>query len=610
MTRNLLLSTLLTSTTAFGQLAPGTSAPLYDHMREVNAEWRTFGGTLPATPVRFNSDTERIAQHLHLVHAHLNSHAPEGLSATQATERAALLDALELYADAGRFPQNHVLPYRNPVFIDPHGTACAVGQLMIVSGHRDLAEHIDEALETGYLAEIIGDERFQAPVSEWATTHGFTADELAWIQPGYPPNIPWVTLGGGTNGTVDEVLVLPNGDLLVAGQFTEAGGVTCNGAVRWNGASYTAMGSLPEGVVNCAAIHDGVMYIGGSFNNGQLDLLHWTGTEWDGETVFASKWAEVTALHSHEGMLYAAGGESGFAGTDYGVKVRQGGDWAPLPGVLNGPIHALEHYEGFLTAGGSFTGAFLSTQDEILYVARYMNSGWVQIADGLDGDVFDLLVHDNALYATGDMVAMTGPYFGLASIVADLGSWTRLMPNILNYISTSPVDAPSAGRAMLVHDDRIFIVGDIYVNTLMTFGRGVIAYNGAPDDVEPLCDFMGYGNSIALLGANQLVVGGASETLENIISTDLTSGIAANNGTLVMDIFPNPAKDLVSIALPHGMRTDPNMRLTDATGRTIAVRTERTGDLLRMNVSALASGMYTIEVSGNDQVATGRLVKE
>lgn len=601
--------TLLLSATMHGQLAPDTNAPLYDHLLEVNAQWANHTPARPATPVRFAQEKDRIAQHLHLVREHLATHAPAGLSAAQATERAALLEVLDTYADAGRFPQNHVLPYRNPIFIDPQGTACAVGQLMIASGHRTLAERIDAELETGYLAEILADARFQAPVSTWATDHGFTADELAWIQPAYPPVIPWVTLGGGTNNTVNEVLTLPDGDLLVVGTFTYAGGVACQGAARWNGSGYTAMGTLPDGVVTCAVVHEGVIHVGGSFNNGSIDLLHWTGTAWEGETVFASKWAEVTALHSHNGQLYAAGSESGFAGVDHGVKVKQSGNWSPLPGVLNGPIHALEFHEDFLIAGGEFTGAFLSTQNEIMHVARYMNAGWHQVADGLDGTVHDLMVHDGALYATGMMVAMTGPYFGLASIVADQGTWAPLMPNIMNYISTSPVDAPSVAYAMLVHGGRIYIVGDFHINTPMTYGRGVMAYNGAPDDVEPLCDFMGYGNSIALLGSDQLVVGGASEVLENIISTDLTSAIAEGPPTRTVAIHPNPAKDMVSITLPGTLPAGTRARLFDATGRAIAVRVERQAEQLRMDVSTLAPGAYTVEVYGEGIRATGRLVK-
>lgn len=610
MKRHLLLLAFSAPVLAFAQLAPGTSAPLAAHMLEVNAEWRSFDVPLSATPVRFTNETERIARHLHLVRAYLASHTPEGLSASQAAERADLLNALERYADAGRFPQNHVLPYRNPIFIDPFGTACAVGQLMIESGYGDLAERIDATMETGYVAEIIADDHFAGPVGAWAQAHGFEANELAWIQPGYPPPILWSALGGGTNGTVEVTLPLANDDLLVVGSFTDAGEVACQGAARWNGTSYTALGMLPEGVVHCAVEHAGELYIGGSFNNGLIDLLRWNGTAWVGGTVFASKWAEVTALLSHDGQLYAAGGASGFAGVDYGVKVLQEGDWLPLPGMLNGPIHALDFHENYLVAGGAFTGAFLSTQNEVMHVARYMDIGWVQIADGLDGTVHDLMVHDNKLYATGDMISMIGTYFGLASIENDLAEWTRLMPNIQNYIAPSPVDAPSVARRMVVHQDRIFIAGDINAYTGLTYGRGVVAYNGAPDDVEPFCDFLGPANDIALVNGNQLVVGGASEFFHNIITTQLPTSIDSGLEPLDLGFFPNPTMDRVTITLPPNMGSTSRFRVTDATGRQVHAATRTGTGLIELDVQALSTGSYQVEVNDGSHSAIGRFVKQ
>ena len=101
-------------------------------MVEVNAEWNTQQPELRSngTMISFQNEAERIAMHLHLVREHLTEKTDKGLTADQLKERGSLLQELDRYADQGRFPQNHVLPYRNPIFIDPNGTACAVGQLM------------------------------------------------------------------------------------------------------------------------------------------------------------------------------------------------------------------------------------------------------------------------------------------------------------------------------------------------------------------------------------------------------------------------------------------------------------------------------------------------
>ncbi|MFN9275179.1 MAG: hypothetical protein ACK6D2_05535, partial [Planctomycetota bacterium] len=59
----------------------------------------------------------------------------------------------------------------------------------------------------------------------------------------------WWPLGAGVTGssgpptvtTVECMLVLPNGDLVVGGNFTTPSGVPANSIARWNGATWSAM---------------------------------------------------------------------------------------------------------------------------------------------------------------------------------------------------------------------------------------------------------------------------------------------------------------------------------------------------------------------------------
>jgi hypothetical protein len=605
MIRTLLFPLALASSATFAQLAPGRNAALIDHMREVNAEWRTrTDAVADASPVRFNNDTERIAQHLHLVRSYLAGHTPEGLSAEQADQRGELLNALELYADAGRFPQNHVLPYRNPVFIDPHNTACAVGQLMIESGHRELAERIDAEMELAYIREIKMKE-----VDEWAVEHGFTQDELAWIQPGYPPSIPWYPLGNGTNGEVSELLLLSDGDMLVAGQFTEAGEQERFHVARWNGTAYEEMGSLPEGVVNAAIEFDGHIMIGGSFNNGTADLLTWNGTSWAPSTALPGKSSAITAFHTYLGTLYAAGSRDGFAGTDHLVARRIGGDWQMVGQDLNGAIRAFATLGDDLYIGGDFTGAFLSTENDILHIARMGDASWGQVGDGLNGSVHALLVYDDKLYATGDMISEISSYFGLARIAHNAPTWEQLMPNINNYIY-SPLDGPMRGNALVEKNGEIYIGGDFYVGTLMVTGSGLAVFHGDPDAVEAYANFMGPVQDLELLGTNQLVMAGFSNGYQNIASTELTTGINDKPAKLTFSTMPNPVVDVLTVQLPATLAANAPLRVTDITGRVMEVPTERNGLQVRLNARSLAAGQYQIEVSDGASIATGKFVKQ
>jgi hypothetical protein len=60
--------------------------------------------------------------------------------------------------------------------------------------------------------------------------------------------------------------VLPNGDLVAGGDFTTAGGVPANRVARWNGSSWSAMGSgLNNAVWTLAVLPNGDLVAGGSF---------------------------------------------------------------------------------------------------------------------------------------------------------------------------------------------------------------------------------------------------------------------------------------------------------------------------------------------------------
>lgn len=143
--------------------------------------------TLVAPSQRPNEDKDfhsaaLIQEHLLSVARSLRDTDVSMLSPALRARRAFLLERLEAYAQRGVFPHNHVLPFQNPVFLDEHDTACAVGQLMIDSGHRALAERIRATNNTGYLLELDVD-----GLADWVATSGFTPIELATIQPSYGP---------------------------------------------------------------------------------------------------------------------------------------------------------------------------------------------------------------------------------------------------------------------------------------------------------------------------------------------------------------------------------------------------------------------------------------
>lgn len=88
-------------------------------------------------------EVERIQSHLKLVESLLRLQDTSHLDDNQLHNRKRNLDVLNNYWQRGEFPQNISRPNsRHPFFIDHHGVPCAVGYLIIKSGHPELAQRI------------------------------------------------------------------------------------------------------------------------------------------------------------------------------------------------------------------------------------------------------------------------------------------------------------------------------------------------------------------------------------------------------------------------------------------------------------------------------------
>lgn len=160
------------------------------------------------------SDDAAIYAHLEAVESRLRAVEVSHLAPAQQARRGELLDVLHDYRTVGVFPHNHSFePHdrpvtfpglfpdagtdRTPVFVDEHGTHCAVGYLLAVDGRDALVDRIVDGGNLRYVHEIDDPE-----LLAWAHEAGFTVDELAQIQPSYPgdpvdrDNDGWTVDGG------------------------------------------------------------------------------------------------------------------------------------------------------------------------------------------------------------------------------------------------------------------------------------------------------------------------------------------------------------------------------------------------------------------------------
>ncbi|TNE91519.1 MAG: hypothetical protein EP330_05030, partial [Deltaproteobacteria bacterium] len=98
--------------------------------------------------------------------------------AVLAERRAANIERLADYAEAGRFPLNLDQPGLAHLFMDDTGSRCGVAELVWQSGHEQLVVDTYQQRNDVVIAELaLGD-----PLSEWVAVSGLTMAEVAFIQ--------------------------------------------------------------------------------------------------------------------------------------------------------------------------------------------------------------------------------------------------------------------------------------------------------------------------------------------------------------------------------------------------------------------------------------------
>lgn len=99
----------------------------------------------------------------------------------------------------------------------------------------------------------------------------------------------WTPLGVGLRGSAATIVELANGDLVVGGSFAQAGNVAANNIARWDGSAWHALGSgvisSGGGLVRCIVpLPNGDLLVGGSFTNAggvpAVHLARWDGATW------------------------------------------------------------------------------------------------------------------------------------------------------------------------------------------------------------------------------------------------------------------------------------------------------------------------------------------
>ncbi|MEO5571417.1 MAG: T9SS type A sorting domain-containing protein [Bacteroidia bacterium] len=180
----------------------------------------------------------------------------------------------------------------------------------------------------------------------------------------------WVAINGvfasgvaGAAGFRVRAMKTFGGKLYVGGTFTTADGVTVNNIAKWDGTSWSAIGTGTNGDVNAFAVYNGDLYAGGNFTTANgVTVNHLAKISGNTFTaVGGGTNGVVNALAPYQNSLYVTGdfGTSG-AVTTQNISRWDGTSWHNLtpsiPGV-DGPGYCLTPFNGELFIGGFFAVA-------------------------------------------------------------------------------------------------------------------------------------------------------------------------------------------------------------------------------------------------------------
>ena len=296
----------------------------------------------------------------------------------------------------------------------------------------------------------------------------------------------WSQLGTGVNSGVDAI-ALNGSDVYVGGAFTMAGGSSANRVAKWDGTNWSALGSGVGSTVTTIAVSGTDVYVGGTFTNAgavsAIRIAKWNGSTWSALGTGINGTVSAVALSGTN--VYAAGNFTTAGGVNARSVARwDGNSWSAVGTGVGGGINALALSGPNLYAAGGFTAAGGSNAN---HIAKWDGNNWTPLGSGLDNAPFALSVNGTNLYVGGSFATAGGVS---ANNIArwDGATWSALSNGVYGAVPLVLALAVSGGD--LAVGGRFLGAGQVSnVNYIATWngstwsalGQGLGQLNVPPD---------------------------------------------------------------------------------------------------------------------------------
>ena len=378
----------------------------------------------------------------------------------------------------------------------------------------------------------------------------------------------------GLDSTVRALVLDSNGHLYAGGSFTKAGGVNARMIAKWDGESWSALGSGmggvdSTGVYALAVDQAGNLYAGGDFTTaGGVSVNHvarWDGTSWSllGAGIGGDHYAVHALAIDSDNNVYAAANYDWY-GTCHTILAKWDGvAWTTISS--GGGFADCQEIEALAVdqAGNLYAGGYFTTIGGVNAnrIAKWNGSFWSPLGSGIDGHGVRALAVDSSSAAV-----YAGGYFSAAGGIAanNVARW--------NGTSWSPLGGGLGGSFPIVyglalsHDGATIYAGGWFTTAGAGNASYIALWNGST--WSPLASGMDSAVlAVTVDQAGNLHAGGDFTTAGGMVTNHASkwdgtrwSGIDNGNG-VVDEIFALAADRSSSVFAGGDLHTADGLRV-------------------------------------------------
>lgn len=191
----------------------------------------------------------------------------------------------------------------------------------------------------------------------------------------------WKIFNGGVDGFLYQVHAIGeyNGELIVGGKFSEAGGIAANNIATWNGSEWHSLGdgiTSDNSYVYAAQEYKDELYVGGDFEEaGEIftgDIAKWNGVVWDTVNLssLGSSCGAVLDFYTADSLLYVTGEIVGGSCLGSRAAIFDGTNWFDLYLNNEGRGQAVSEFNNEVIVATNFVTNYLG--DTINYIGHFL----------------------------------------------------------------------------------------------------------------------------------------------------------------------------------------------------------------------------------------------